>query len=313
MLPEFARSRVLAFALGLALLLGGGDSTGSSSIWGPEGIRFGYSSRLLFEVSRQDAQAALALWTRELFRLAGLDTPPQAKIYEDTPSLVSAISRAELDFIALPCLDYLKIRDRVRLEPALAGMKNGILKDEMVLLVRRESGLDRMEKLQGKTLFIMAGAGEITSLWLDTILYRNSLRTTERFFGEVKEAGKGQQAILPVFFRKADACVVSRNAFTTAAELNPQIGRELVVLAASPPLPTGITCFRADLSESKKNEFIRIYGRLVHTPTGRQILTLFKVDAIVPVPTGFLDGLEKMVKEAERVREGAKTQRRGPA
>ncbi|MCK7505548.1 MAG: phosphate/phosphite/phosphonate ABC transporter substrate-binding protein [Desulfobacterales bacterium] len=37
-------------------------------------------------------------------------------------------------------------------------------------------------------------------------------------------------------FRQADACVVGRNSYETMVELNPQVGRELKVVASSHPL-----------------------------------------------------------------------------
>jgi ABC-type phosphate/phosphonate transport system substrate-binding protein len=268
-------SSFYAIVLGLSLLLQGATAVGGESIFGPQGVRIGYSSRLLFEVSLQDAQTAMALWTRELNRLAGLNVPPRATIFEGMPTLVAAIQGGEVDFIALSCLDYMKIRERVSIEPALVGLKGERSGDEMVLLVHRGSGIERLGQLKGKRLNLMAGGNEIASLWLNAVLAKKEMPAARLLFGSMKEVGKAQQAILPVFFRQVDACVVNRSAFRTVTELNPQIGRDLSVLAASAELPTGITCFHPDLSEAEKKEFIRISMKRVDSPVGRQILTLF--------------------------------------
>lgn len=82
-------------------------ATGGDAFFGSQGLRLGYSSRLLFEVSLSDAQAALTLWARELNRLAGYSTPTQATIYGDLPTLMSAIENREVDFVDLSTLEAL--------------------------------------------------------------------------------------------------------------------------------------------------------------------------------------------------------------
>ncbi len=287
---------------------GGAKAAGAGSVFGARGLRMGYSSRLLLDVSLQDAQTAMALWTRELNRLAGLKTLPRTKIYEDLPSLVAALQNGEVDFVALNCVDYKKVSGSVPIEPALVGMKGGSPWQEMVLLVHRTGGVDRITRLRGKRMTLMSGGGEVASLWLDTVLGNHGMPTSRKTFASMTEVGKAQQAILPVFFRKADACVVTRSAFRTLTELNPQIGRDLEVLAVSPKLATGITCFRRDMSEAEKKEFLRLTFKLIETPAGRQIMTLFKTDGIARVPAGYMDSLEALVRDAERVRfpEGAR-------
>lgn len=308
MIRSGGRALSCAIAFGL-LLLPGAFAAGGEPVFGPRGLRIGYSSRLLFDVSLPDARTAMALWTRELNRLAGLSTPPRTTIFEDLPTLVAAIQGGEVDFIALNCMDYLKIRGAIPIEPALVGLKRGSPWDAMVLLVHRGSGIERLDQLKGKRLNVLAGGGEIASVWLDTVLARHGMPEAGRFFGSMKEVGKAQQAILPVFFRQADAGVVNRNAFRTITELNPQIGRDLTVLSASAELVTGITCFRPGISEAEKREFIRISLKLIESPAGRQILTLFKVDDIANVPAGCLDNLEALLAESEKVKLLAKGRR----
>jgi phosphonate transport system substrate-binding protein len=270
-------------------------------------MRFGYSSRLLSEVPKSDAQAAISVWAKEFKRETGTDGSTQAAIYDDLPSLINAVVEKQVDFIALNSLDYLKIRDRVPMEPGLIGYRGGRLFDEQVLLIHRGSGIGNLRQLKGSRMNLLSGgSGEIATLWLDTILAKQGLPSAERFFESIKEVGRASKAILPVFFRQADACVVSRNAFQTMAELNPQINRELTVLAMSPALPIALACFRSTLSEAQKDEFVRIALKLVSSPSGKQILTIFKFDRIDRVPPGFLDTLVALVKEHESYQAMAK-------
>lgn len=304
------RFALLATVLCISLLVRGTGAAEGEGAFASRGILFGYSSRLISQVTRSDAQAALTLWTRELTRLADYPVVARSIVYEDLTALVAAVHNKEIDIIALTPLDYLKIRDRVPMEPALIGVRNGRTGDEQVLVVRREDGIRNVNQLKGKRLTLLAGgAGEIPSLWLDTILAKQGFPDTAKFFGGIKEVSKASQAILPVFFHQADACIITRNAFSTAAELNPQIEQDLVILASSPEFPPGITFMRATLSKAQKDEFIRLSQKMVLSPTGKQILTLFKVDNIMVPRPDCLKNFEALVKEHENYRTLAKGSR----
>jgi phosphonate transport system substrate-binding protein len=261
-------------------------------------------------VSKSDAQAAVSIWTEELHRQTGYKGPVHTAIYDDLSSIITDVFEKRLDFIALSAIDYLKIRNQGLIEPGMIGYRGGKLYDEQVLLVHRGSGIERLSQLKGKKMTrLTGGSGEIATLWLDTILAKQGLHATERFFDGIREVERPSQAILPVFFRQADGCVVGRNAFLVIAELNPQILRDLTVLAMSPGLPIAISCLRSTLSEAAKKEFIELSLKMVSSPAGKQILTLFKMDKIGRVPPGFLDTLAALVKEHERYQALAKGSR----
>ncbi|MBE0603299.1 MAG: PhnD/SsuA/transferrin family substrate-binding protein [Deltaproteobacteria bacterium] len=283
----------------LLLLVRGAAGGDAGNPFGPKGLRFGYSARLVPELSRADAQAALELWGREFVRLSGYDVPYKLIVYDDLETFISAIRSDQVDFIALGSLEYLKIRGRVEMEPALIGEKNGKPGDEQVLLVRRDSGIRDLDQLRGGKLTLLQGAGgEIASLWLDNLLAKRGLPAAGRMFGAVKVVPKAQQVILPVFFRQADACIVGSNAFHTAVELNPQLAKELVAIETSPVYPIAVTCLRTTLTDEQKDEFIRMAFRLKDTTSGKQILTLFKVDNMSRGTDRVLDPLSSLVKES---------------
>ena len=66
----------------------------------------------------------------------------------------------------------------------------------------------------------------------------------------IKEAQKPSQALMPVFFRQADACVASRHYFEVNSELNPQIQRELMSISNSPGLAGGSRRFQKGLQRA---------------------------------------------------------------
>jgi phosphonate transport system substrate-binding protein len=247
--------------------------------FGPRGLRVGYSTGLISDLSKADAQAALEVYAREFARVIGYNVPYKLTLFDDLAECVAAIRSGDVDFVALSSLEYLRIRGTVEIETAVIGERGGQPGEEQLLLVRKDSGIRAPEQLRGRRLAILGGgSGEIASLWLDSLLAERGLPPARRLFGGVKAAAKAQQGILPVFFGQADACVVPKSSFQTAAELNPQVGRELAVLATSPAYPVSLFCFRTTLSPERKKEFLRVVFQLKDTATGKQILTLFRLD-----------------------------------
>ena len=271
---------------------GRGDADGARQ------ITFGYSARLLFDVVPRDAQAALELWSRELHRLAGHTIRPRPIIYEDLRTMIDAVSRKEIDLVALSALDYLRLADRALVEPALVGNKGNGAYEEHVLLVRGDSRISRFEDVRGKRLVVPAGTmGEMALLWLDTLLFRRGLPDTAGYVAEVKTAGKTQQALLSVFFGQADAAVVPRSGFATSIELNPQLGRQLTIIAASPTLLPGLMCFRKEFDAEQRRIVTEASLDLKNNAAGRQILMLFKIREVVRFSSEDIEQLVGLLRE----------------
>jgi len=280
-------------AYGVILLCRAGYGQADNNEFAPEILRVGYSTKFLNDVGVADAQVALELWTRELSKSAMpmLKMQPKPLIYDNLQSIVNALKNREIDLIAITALDYLKIKDKVPLEPALSASRRGDVDgDELVLLVRREQQITDLSQLKGKKLTIHAGYMlDTASFWLSTVMATMNLPEQERFFGSVREVKKVSQAVLPVFFKQADACLVSKNSFKTMVELNPQIGKELMVLLTSDKFMYGMLCFHRYLSADVKKQVTKSALNMHTTSTGKQILTLFQIDSITPFKMSLLD------------------------
>jgi ABC-type phosphate/phosphonate transport system substrate-binding protein len=90
--------------------------------------------------------------------------------------------------------------------------------------------------------------------------------------------------VLKVFFRQTDAGLVNRRGFDLMKELNPQVGEQLKVLAASPPLVPTVFCFRSDFKPAVKDHLLDEITKLHTTPAGQQMLTIFQSERIIERP-----------------------------
>jgi ABC-type phosphate/phosphonate transport system substrate-binding protein len=79
--------------------------------------------------------------------------------------------------------------------------------------------------------------------------------------------------------------------------LNPQIGRQLTVIAESPFLSDGVTCLLPTASENMRRAVEKAIMKLNESAKGRQLFTIFQTSGTVPFKQAYLEGLEELLKE----------------
>jgi len=269
----------------------------------PKVLRVGFSTRILSDIDPRDAQAAMELWTKELSRSMGIKTLPQTIIFRNSADMLESLKKGELTIVSLPAIDYLKMRDETRLTPSIVSSSNEGRGREFVLITRRDSGIRTVADLRGKMIHLLSPIKqEVSHLWLDVMLMREGNRDRSLFFRQVKEVTSASQAIMAVFFRQADASIVSRGAFETAKALNPQISSQLSIVSESKPLIGDITCIPDTVNEKLKRSIEYAALHLHESTVGRQIFTLFQIDRAIPFQPSFINGLSELLREHARLK-----------
>ena len=246
-------------------------------------VRFAFSSRMFSDVNENDARAAMKVWGQTVSAESGIPLEPVFQIFVGTGAIAAAIRGKLIDAITLPTDEYWELRSDVPLGSIVIGSKGGESTVRYVLLVRGDSGVQRLADLRGHNLVIFQNP--LTSLapaWLETELLQHQLGLTEQFWGRVTESTKLLRAILPVFFRQADACLVTLKGFETMSELNPQIGRQLQILAKSEAVVPNLFCFRGDYRSPNREKILEEISRLGESTAGRQTLALFQTEKLFP-------------------------------
>lgn len=263
----------------------------------------GFPRYILFDVDIKDAQVAMELWANELSKMNKLPLKTRSIIIRDLPSLVTGLRNKEIDVIGLPSLDYLKIKDEVNLVPALGTVLGGRHGEEYVLVTRSNKASGSLKKLENNKLVFQRDrfVGNVPLMWLDTLLIKKGLPDSKHFFADIKTVNKVSQAVLPVFFKQMDACLVTRRGFDTMAELNPQLGKELTILDTSPIYVLGIVVFRKDFNEEYRKRIIKTALDFRKLASGKQMLTLFRVDDFFLFHNSDLDTLRELLNEYKQL------------
>ena len=260
-------------------------------------------------LNEADARASIKALSSTIARENEIEADPDPLITTTTEQTADAVRTGLIDAISLTMEEYRVLRTQVAFDRFLLSVFAGDPTETYLLLVHKQGPLQTLADLKGRKLLVLSGARMSLALpWLDVELLKNSLPASSDLAGVLAEAAKAPRAILPVFFRQADACLVARRAYNTVIELNPQIGRDLRVLASSPPYIPGMFAFRASCSSKLKEKSIRVFTQLHQTLYGQQSLLIFQSSQVQEFPaSAFANALSLLDEYAQRCPEKSKS------
>jgi ABC-type phosphate/phosphonate transport system substrate-binding protein len=269
----------------------------------PKVFRAGFLQRVFLDTDPRDAKAALEVNGREVSRAMGLTASPSVVMFSDMASMAEAVRRGELELATMPTIEYLRIRGTVPLIPSFVGANNNGQGQRYVVIVRKDSGIRSFSDLKGKSVLLpLLSRHELGHLWLEVLLMQAGKGGPDSFFRQVRESPKVSHAIMGVFFRQADAAVVTRTGLDTSRQLNPQLETQLTIVAESGNLSDGVTCLIPTTPEKFRNSLYRAIMHLNESSSGRQMYTIFQSSGVTPFKASYLEGLEELLREQSRLK-----------
>lgn len=281
----------------------------------PDIFSVGMAQACFRNVNRNDAIAAYRFFLESCGRRQGNVFKAVPEVYDDTPTFEAAIQHQPMNIAVMDVWQFLTMDVHRQMKPFFTIMENGKVGRKHLVLTRRDSGLTTLAALRGKSILQLEAASENTGkVWLDTLLLSEKLGTQETFFDRVEVVAKPTAAVLPVFFGKSPACVVDEGSFDMMKELNPQVGRQLQVVAVSDTFAVVVICLREGpwSSDKLKADTITSLNELHLYPEGQQICTLFKIDRMVPFEDSQLDTVRKLRKTYKSLQNAGASTNRSP-
>ena len=137
----------------------------------------------------------------------------------------------------------------LNLKPLLLATRNGRWQTRFLLLSSSSAKIQSLHDLKERTILIHRdGCGNLVDFWLDMEI---AVRTgvPRKSFARYQTVTQAREAVLPVFFGEADACVVSETAYLAVCAQNPaQIAKKLnLTLATSEEMPAQVVACKIDL------------------------------------------------------------------
>jgi phosphonate transport system substrate-binding protein len=260
----------------------------------PKLLKVGFSSKVFPDIDNNDVRAAMEIWAKELCRSAGISAA-RVTIYRDPAEWLSAVQQGELHIITITAMEYQRNWGKSQLIPSyISANKTGVNMDQLII-VNRKSGIRSVNELRGRSFAILSTLKyEAPLLWLEKVLKKTG-NNRNTFFHQVKEFPKASQALMATFFGQVDGCLVSRGAYEICKTLNPQLGKDLLIVAESKSLMGEITCVPANISDSLKAAMTRAALHLHENSVGKQVLTLFQTDRVVMFKNSDIEGIAELL------------------
>jgi ABC-type phosphate/phosphonate transport system substrate-binding protein len=263
-------------------------------------VRVGISSKTCQTMNLNDLKAAMTVWTAVIIKQCKMVAEPEVDFLKGENDVLEALEQGRFDAIAMTTREFFDLPPRFRPDHVIVSSKNNKIAERYVLLVRKSSGVESLEKLKGQRILLLTSrAASLASEWMATLLASRSMGGVR-----VSGADNAMQAVLQVFFGKAGGCVVTLSAFETVCELNPQVRRELRVLASSPEVVPSLFIIPAVRSSEVRNKFESAILNVDKTAAGKQILTVFHCDSLKKAPISSLASTERLLAEYSRLKSG---------
>ena len=269
----------------------------------PAKFRLAFSIGVIGEINRNDAKASTLAWGKMILSQRNIVAETVPAVFDRPDDLFHALQNEEIDAAAVLANDFLTHPAAVPPDGVFLAARNGKTTEQYVLLVRQDSGIQDVAGLKGRNLELQESARtSLAPAWLDTVLAEHKLGLTEDMFSKITRNEKVSRVIQRLFFRQTDACVATREAFATAGELNPQVQKELRVLATSQEVVPSCFFFRPGFSPNLRQRIEEAMLALHETAAGKQVLTVFQGERLEKHPLSCLDSASALVAEQARLR-----------
>lgn len=207
----------------------------------------------------------------------GIDT--KVEIIPDVNTMLTKLDDGTIDFGYVSNLDYVKLKKQRTITPITKVVKGGTSTYNALLLVRKDSGINSLDDLKGKSIAYTSKNSSHGYLYPSTIIKKKYNMPLENFFGKVVTTKKDPDGILSVLYKRADAVSASSQTYNILCLLMPRIKRDLKVISTSQPFVHG-PMFSYDKNLKDKtivNNFKKHILDMDKVTEGKQVLLLFKI------------------------------------
>ncbi len=285
-------TRFPRFVLGLALLL----AACSANPAPPSGetLRVAVHLGALRDASRTDVEVSLRVWTEELVRF--LEVPAEIRFYDSMTPIRQDLDAGRINFIIADGLDLLRYFKPDELADGFGGRSPG--EDTLLLLTRKDSGIQSFKDLAGKRVVLLS-ENDVSDLWLDTGCLRVFHKPCDQARITVGKEPRSQQLVLQVFFGKADAALVRGYPYALALDLNPQIRARTLILERIALYPGALGLFASRVSPAFRDYVIGKLPAMHEHPRGRQLMEVMQSEKITRYPKAVLEPIQQLLREHE--------------
>lgn len=208
-----------------------------------------------------------------------LGMPTKVEIIPDVNTMLTKLDTGSIDFGYVSNLDYVKLKKERNITPITKVVKGGTSTYNALLLVRKDSGINTLADLKGKSIAFTSKNSSHGYLYPSILVKENFKMPLEQFFGKVITTKKDPDGILSVLYKRADAVSASSQTYNILCLLMPRIKRDLKVISTSQPFVHG-PMFTYEKNVKNKTIIANYKKHILDmdkVTEGKQVLLLFKI------------------------------------
>lgn len=265
-------------------------------------LHIGFSYTMFIGINTTDARNSIKALTACIAQEINTPAETDPLIFENVDEAENVLNRHEIGAVSMTTSEFWLLRQKVKFDRFLVTTRNGIPTNAYVLLAREGGPIRTLADLRGKQLLIYDNpAMSLAMVFINVELAKQSLPPATETLRSISKFPKPAKVVLPVFFGQADACLITRNAYETMVELNPQVGRQLHIITSSPNYVTALFGFRADLPTALKEKCIQAFIGLRSSIFGKQTLAVFQSEEISELPASATETSIALLDEHARL------------
>jgi phosphonate transport system substrate-binding protein len=166
------------------------------------------------------------------------------------------------------------------------------------LFVRKDSGIHDAAGMRAKRMAFVDRATTAGYVFPLAWLRERGIRGDAAFFGESWFTGSHDAAIAAVLDRKADVGAAKHSVYDRVRAENPRVDKELLIVAASPPVPSNGLCVRPELEADLREALRRALLDLEADPGGAQVLRQFGAQRFIETTVRDYAPVSEMARKA---------------
>lgn len=222
-----------------------------------------------------------------------------SKIYTSLADLKNDLRKNRINMLNITTEEYLVVNPHADLTVCLAPVRDNTKYSKYLLVTHAGKNLNSIEDLKGKTIVMNSlNTKWLGDKWLNVLLMKKKYLQMDKYFGQLNYVQKEKNCLFDVFFKKADCTVIRESLYKAMCELNPQIKRSIKIIETSPELIVSVLAYnnrypRSDLLKLAAKEMSEYHL----FAEGKQILTLYQTERLVPITEHDLISTKKMLDE----------------
>lgn len=276
-------------------------ATGSTNTSGADLVRIGIAAGTWGGVNRNDATAAIAAWAKVIMQQRGMTVSVDTRLFDTEKDMAEALRSGSLDAVSMLTQQFLSLDPTLQPSSVYVAVRNHSFTERYVLIVHRGSGINDVRGLRQTALALQSNArASLAVHWLEVLLEKAATEPATAFFKRVMRIENPSKAVLQVYFHQAEAGVVTTNVYALAGELNPQIHKELQVIAVSPEVVPSVFYFWPGRASQAREQLEPTVLTLHEHPAGVQVLNIFQCDQMIRRPLSAFDGTREMLAAYQR-------------